>query len=154
MKRLFLLLSSLVLLSCTSGAKKDASADGAKGESEKFSGQMQNMAQDVKKLLPYLYDRDAFHDPKNHDAIKQALKQFSQVATHIKPEAGKKFLGDDLLLESRDLKEQPYDGIFGTVWVTCSVPAAKPSLRPGRNGNQAPKQISTTCSFVVDVGKH
>lgn len=60
---------------------------------------MQNLAQDVKTLLPFLYDRDAFHDPKNRETIRKSLKQFSQAANHIKPEAGKKFIGDNLFLE-------------------------------------------------------
>jgi len=86
----------LSFISCKSGEKKDAS-NAPNGDN--FSGEMQSMAQDVKRLLPYLYDREAFHDPKNSETIHQSLKQFSQVAKHIKPEAGKKFLGDDLLLE-------------------------------------------------------
>ena len=60
---------------------------------------MQNMAQGVKKLLPFVYDRAAFNDAANHDTIDQALKQFAQAAHHVKPEYAKKILGDDLLVE-------------------------------------------------------
>lgn len=94
-KRLFIATAALLILSCKTAEKKEAVApiDG------NWSGSMQNMAQDVKKLLPFLYDREAFHDPKNKETIAQALKQFAQVAKHIKPEMGKKILGDDLLIE-------------------------------------------------------
>lgn len=88
---------ALSLVSCTSGEKKDGAQSTESGNA--WSGQMQTMAQDVKKLLPYLYDREAFHDPKNKDEIQKSLKQFAQVAKHIKPEMGKKYISDDLLLE-------------------------------------------------------
>ncbi|MGZ3722918.1 MAG: hypothetical protein ACXVA9_08320 [Bdellovibrionales bacterium] len=93
-------------LGCNSAAKKDGAAGGdgsadtaAAGKEGPWQGQMQNMAADVKRLLPFLYDREAFHDPKNKEAVHSALKQFSAVAHKIKPETGKKFLGDDLLVE-------------------------------------------------------
>ena len=68
---------------------------------------MQNMAVDVKKLVPFIYDRDAYLDPKNHEQILAHLREFAQAAHTVSPEAGKKFLGDDLLIEYslRNLKE-------------------------------------------------
>ena len=64
-----------------------------------WSGQMQNMAQDVKKLLPYLYDQRAYQNPANHQVILEYLKEFSQAAHHVPVKTGKEFLGDDLLVE-------------------------------------------------------
>jgi len=83
-----------LLTACNSQTTKTAD-----GSTANFSGGMQDMAFDVQKLLPFLYDRDAFNDPKNHETIHQDLKQFANVAHKINPEAGKKFIGDDLLVD-------------------------------------------------------
>jgi hypothetical protein len=80
-------------------ACKTAPKDTPTSEKNNWPTQMQNMAADVKKLLPYLYNREAYQDPKNHAEIQQYLKEFSQVAHKLQPETGKKFLGDDLLVE-------------------------------------------------------
>jgi len=93
MRTIFLLGVSLVLLSCKSPAPKEDA------NSANFSGQMQNMAGDVKTLLPYLYNRQAFHDPKNKPAIQKALREFAQAAHQVNPESGKNFIGDELLLK-------------------------------------------------------
>ncbi len=98
MKRTLLIFVTL-LASCRSAEKKPGAASPPVNDAKAWSGQMQNMAQEVKKLLPYLYDREAFQAAKNHDLVEQYLKEFSQVAHHTMPDAGKKYLGDDLLLE-------------------------------------------------------
>lgn len=85
---------SLIFMSCHSPEKKDATSDNGN-----WTGQMENMAQDVKKLLPFLYDRDAYQDPKNRETVSHALKNFAQAAHHVQPETGKKILGDDPLIE-------------------------------------------------------
>jgi hypothetical protein len=87
----------LLCVSCSTSPKTDAPSGNA--DSGSWSGNMQTLAQDVKDLLPYVYDREAFQDPKNHDIIDRHLKQFAQAARHIKPETGKQILGDDLLVE-------------------------------------------------------
>lgn len=106
--RLALILVLAGVISCRSTTKEkqgasatqEANAAGAKGTtSPVWSSQMQNLAQDVKKLLPYLYDREAYSAPKNRPEIRQYLKEFAEVAHTIKPQAGKSFVGDSLLLE-------------------------------------------------------
>ncbi|NJL25934.1 MAG: hypothetical protein HC902_12715 [Calothrix sp. SM1_5_4] len=64
-----------------------------------FSSGMQGMAQDVRKLLPFVYDREAFNNPKNREDIRKYLKEFVQVAHTINPDTGRKILGDDLLVQ-------------------------------------------------------
>jgi hypothetical protein len=54
---------------------------------------------DVKKLVPYIYDREAYTNPKNHDQIAASLRHLAQSAHHVSAEAGKPFLGDDLLIQ-------------------------------------------------------
>jgi hypothetical protein len=89
-----------VLVACHSTAKKEeAPATDADKAGNNFSGDMQTMSQDVKKLLPFVYDREAFQDPANKATISKQLKSFAQAAHHIKPETGTKFIEDDLLLE-------------------------------------------------------
>lgn len=84
----------LALTSCKSPTKSEG-PEAAKN----WSAQMQSLSQDVKKLLPFLYDREAYRDPKNKPEIQGYLKELSGIADHIKPESGKRFIGDDLLLE-------------------------------------------------------
>lgn len=128
-------LSPLVLSSCKSPAKNAAEQAKSSAESSpaaNWPGQMQNMAQDVKKLLPFLYDRQAYQDPKNREEILHYLKEFSNVAHRIKPATGKSFLGDDLLIEyslnnlKQDLNRASYS--FGIGQIEYSRAAAKASL--------------------------
>ncbi|MGE0529591.1 MAG: hypothetical protein AB7P49_21265, partial [Bdellovibrionales bacterium] len=82
-------------VSCRSN-QKDAPTP---GEEASWSGQMQNMSENVRAILPYLYDRDAFRNPKNRAQVHTALKRFAQAAHHVNAETGKKFIPDDLLIE-------------------------------------------------------
>src|SRR4051812_15811121 len=91
---LFFLFAALV--SCTSTPKEPVKETKAENT---WPGDMQHMSQDVRQLVPYLYDREAFHDPRNHDLIHQYLRDFSQSAKHVQPEMGRKYLGDDLLVD-------------------------------------------------------
>jgi len=97
------LILSTQILSCQSTEKAatdrpavpDKNADPAN-----WPVQMQNMAEDVKRLLPYLYSREEFRNPANRERILHYLKDFARTARHVQPEMGKKILGDDLLVES------------------------------------------------------
>lgn len=80
-----------ILTSCQSPEKKVAT--------DNWPGQMQVMARDVKNLLPYIFNRQAYQDPKNRETVRRHLHEFAQAANHIKPASGKPFLGDDLLVE-------------------------------------------------------
>ena len=98
----FFALVLLLNLGCHSATTKEEVSENGKvtpAQKDNWPSDMKNMGKDVKALLPFLYDREAFHDPKNKDTIHEALKQFSQVAHKINPETGKKFIGDDLLVE-------------------------------------------------------
>jgi hypothetical protein len=59
---------------------------------------MQRMAKDVRELLPYLYDKEAFHAVKNHEKIEASLKNFSEHVHKITPKMGESVLGDDPLI--------------------------------------------------------
>ena len=65
-KRALILTLTFAMLSCHTTSQKE-------GENGNWSGQMQNMAQDVKSLLPFLYDRNAYEDPKNHETISHFM---------------------------------------------------------------------------------
>jgi hypothetical protein len=96
-KRALLFLILVTLMACQSGLKNQTEAP--KSEGANWSGDMQTMAQDVKNLVPFLYDKDAFQDPRNRETVQRYLRNFAQSAHHVKPEMGKKYLGDDLLVE-------------------------------------------------------
>ncbi len=64
-----------------------------------WPGQMQSMASDVKRLLPYIYDGKAYTDPKNREKIVGLLSEFAQAAHQVPTKAGEAFIGDDLLIE-------------------------------------------------------
>lgn len=90
MTRLFfaLLVVVTVIVSCQSFRKRDGS----------WSGQMQNMSQDIKLLIPYAYDKKAYLDPKNEAVITNALKDLTVQSHKVPEEMGKKFLGDDPII--------------------------------------------------------
>lgn len=93
MRFIIFITAAVVFVACKT-TKKEATT-----ETAQWSGQMQSMAENLKKLVPYLYDRKAFTDPKNRDEIKMTLKNFAQAAHKIEPSSGKNFIGDQLLLE-------------------------------------------------------
>lgn len=93
--RLLILAALFFCMSCHLAGKNEPV-----GKAEPtWSGQMQNMAQGVKQLMPFLYSREAFNDPKNHAKIVKYLSEFSESSQHVKPDMGKKYLGDDLLVD-------------------------------------------------------
>jgi hypothetical protein len=87
-----LFLATAIIVACKSQEKAPEAQAG-------WTGPMQHMALDVKKLVPYIYDREAYINPKNHEEILKDLRDLSQAAHHVSPEAGKPFLGDDLLIQ-------------------------------------------------------
>jgi hypothetical protein len=93
----FLTIAALALTACQSKSAKEPAPENAAGSA--WQWQMQGMAQDVKKLLPYLYNREAYQDPKNRAEIQAYLKEFSSEAHKIDPTNGKPFLSDDLLVQ-------------------------------------------------------
>lgn len=113
--RIQLLFAVFLLISCHSQPKKDTGP----AATNNWTGPMQNMAQDVKKLLPFLYDREAYRDPKNHEQILGYLREFAQAAHHVSPEAGKPFLADELLIQysiknlQQDLNRSAYSFHIG-----------------------------------------
>lgn len=78
------------LTSCVSSTDKQAE--------KTWAGEMQGMATNVRKLVPFLYDRHKFYDPKNRVIISHELKEFASSSHKISPEMGKKILGDDPLV--------------------------------------------------------
>lgn len=94
--RVLVLPAAVILVSCKSPHKAEAPPPSS--QSEAWPNQMQSMAADVKKLLPFIYDRAAFHDVKNRTEIRKYLQEFSKAADHINAGAGKPFIKDDLLL--------------------------------------------------------
>lgn len=82
----------IFIVSCRSSSKMPD----AKGA---LPSEMQSMAQDVRKLLPYIYDRKAYADPKNREEIDRSLRDFAQAAHTINPDNAKPYLSDDLLVQ-------------------------------------------------------
>lgn len=75
------------------------SSEKAPQPSAGWAGGMQNMAEDVKKLLPFLYDGEAYGHPKNKARILTYLRDFERIADSLPASHGKPFIGDDLLIE-------------------------------------------------------
>lgn len=93
---LFLILTLGVVVACQSTQKGH---DQTPSEStSQWSNNMQKMAKDVRQLIPFLYDREAFKDPKNREQIASDLKSFSEQVHKISPKMGEQILGDDPLV--------------------------------------------------------
>ena len=120
MRTIFLLFAAAFLLSCKTKSPKPEAG---------WSGPMQNMAADVRQLIPYLYDRRAFDDPKNHDVILKSLKDFAQAAHKLDPEKGKVY-GVKLTLadDGRKLNVRGFLGVSllgrTQTWLRETDPAA------------------------------
>lgn len=89
MKTALILLVCSLIVSCQSADKKSP---------ESWSGQMQNMSEDIQLLIPYVYNEKSYTDPKNEGVIKRALSDLSSQSHKIPEKMGKEFLGDDPIL--------------------------------------------------------
>jgi hypothetical protein len=87
----FTALALFVIVACSTASQSPDSKI-------EWSNDMQKMAKDVRDLIPFLYDRGAFHDSKNHDKIEVSLKNFSEHVHKITPKMGEAVLGDDPLV--------------------------------------------------------
>jgi len=121
---------------------------------------MQTLAQDVKKLLPYLYDSHAYGDAKNRPEVMNLLTEFSKAAHRIQPATGRAVLGDDLLVEyslenlEQDLKRATQSYSAGQFEYSRSV--AKSSLSHcfrchsvAHPGGSAPWDLETVQSLKL-----
>lgn len=79
-----------VVVGCKSSSKSDSSGT--------WSGQMQSMSENVKALVPFVYDEKAFEDSANRAQILERLKYFAESSHKVNAQMGKPFLGDDLLI--------------------------------------------------------
>src|SRR5438874_2736239 len=82
-----------VATGCASGGRESSN-----GSAAELSGDMQKMGKDVRDLIPYIYNREAFHESKNHTRIASSLKNFSDHVHKVTPKIGETVLGDDPLV--------------------------------------------------------
>jgi len=97
LRQVFVLVLSLLLLSCGSAEKREEAKQ--EKDAKAWSGKMQGLSENVKNLIPYIYNKKNYADPGNAAAVKKTLKDFSSSMHSIKPEMGKKYLGPDPILD-------------------------------------------------------
>lgn len=91
MKTFITTLTILILVvSCVSSKKP---------KEKSWSGSMQDLSKELVDILPYIYSHKDFHDKKNHKKIKLSISKFVQAGHKVSPEQGKKFFGDDPIIE-------------------------------------------------------
>lgn len=81
----------LGLFACESSQKNESGPQWAES--------MQGLAGDVYALIPFVYNPQAFDDRANHDVILARMKKLSNDSHEINPNMGKKYLGDDPMLQ-------------------------------------------------------
>ena len=94
MKKALLILSLWVMVSplaCQQLAKKNS--DGSTG----WSSQMQSLDHTLKNIIPLVYNRKEFADPRNEKKIRMHMKSFSKSIHNISPKNSKKLVGEDPL---------------------------------------------------------
>lgn len=74
-------------MSCSSSQKEQ--------DNPNWASAMQKTAKSFQKLLPYLYDPEAFSDPKNSKKILTHIDDFKKSIHSIDKKQAKLFLGDD-----------------------------------------------------------
>ncbi len=60
-----------------------------------WADSMQGLAADIREIIPYVYSKKNFFDPKNQKTIDEKLSRFSQQAHKITPKMGESFFGKD-----------------------------------------------------------
>ncbi|MGE0764347.1 MAG: hypothetical protein AB7N80_13785 [Bdellovibrionales bacterium] len=91
MKLGFSLLIVLLSVSACQTKNKPKSVD----PSSAWAGKMQDMAVEVRELIPFLYNPKAFQDPVNAARIKADLQKFAAKAHEITPAMGESYFGQD-----------------------------------------------------------
>lgn len=86
---LLLLIAPFCFLGCQS-SKKEPQAS--------WSGQMQNMAQDIRRLIPYVYDQQAYTQAAHEKTIEQALTDLNSQSHKVPTKMGEQFLGEDPII--------------------------------------------------------
>ncbi len=66
-------------------------------ETQNWSGQMQHLDQVMKEMIPIIYDRGDFTDPKNEKRIIARMTDFSKSVHKISPERSEQLIGEDPL---------------------------------------------------------
>lgn len=89
MKNVVSLLVVLGFIGCTSPQSNNDEV------SPSWASHMQKTAKSLQQLLPYLYSKDKFEDPKNKKKISKKIENFKDSIHSISPLQAKKILGDD-----------------------------------------------------------
>lgn len=78
-------------------ANREARVDAKDARS--WAAQMQKMARNLERLMPYVFSREEFTDSKNRNQIKELVTEYSRSVQHVPEHMGKKLLGDDPLVK-------------------------------------------------------
>lgn len=95
---LFLLPGLVVLLGV--GAARCTTSNKTPTKSEmSWSEGMRGMAQNVEKLMPYVFSRDEFNDQKNHATVQKLVGEFETRVNQVPQHAGEQLLGKDPIVQ-------------------------------------------------------
>lgn len=97
LRQVFILSLCFLLVSCGSTEKREQAKQ--EKDAKAWPGKMQGLADNVKNLVPYIYNKKNYSDPANATTVKKTLTDFSSSMHSIKPEMGKKYLGPDPILD-------------------------------------------------------
>lgn len=100
MKKIILVLLTVTSLGCSNAMKeanREARLDAKDARS--WASQMQQMAKNLEKLMPYVFSREEFSDAKNRAQVQELVTEYSQSVQHVPEHMGKKLLGDDPLVK-------------------------------------------------------
>ena len=81
------------LIACQSTGKNASS-----GDDKSWPGGMRSMAHSVGDLMPYIFNKKAFVDPKNKSSIQRGMKKLVKASHNIPKKKGKETYGDDPLM--------------------------------------------------------
>ncbi len=87
MKKLFLFIAALALISCADNSKKEVSPS--------WAGKMQKTAQSFQELLPYLYNEEKFSAKENSKIVEAKIQNYAKNIHKITGPQAKALLGDD-----------------------------------------------------------
>lgn len=93
MKKALLTLGLVVMvlpIACQQTGKKS-------GSSPSWPSQMQSLDQSLKEMIPMVYDRKEFADPRNEKKIRSRMDAFSKSVHNISPKKSKTLVGEDPL---------------------------------------------------------
>jgi hypothetical protein len=88
-----------MLLNCASNSGPESAGQAGVKVDKTWAAGMRGMADSLQRLMPFVFSRQEFSDPKNKSEIHDRIAQFAAGVAEVPKHAGEKMLGKDPMVQ-------------------------------------------------------